>query len=314
MKITASILAALLLAVLMPTLSRAEPGDCRKAELLYKMGKAANNTNQKIQLFRQSIRLCPSTAAYYHLALTFMKLNRFHQALQVLRDARRLDSTSHQCYCLMGDAYQQINRPIQAYFCYNLAWRLGKKPLYLQKYRDAKIALLQKGIQPGSLYHCLQESLQYRSKGHDTTPSIDVRIHFDFDKATLSPQGEKETQIVGRDLKKFFQVYSPRGITHGAASFTPPTAQALAPPTAQPRFQLVLTGNTDSVGTAAYNMALSRKRALRVKQFLVSQFHFREDAIVTKGKGKNEPLIKNAKNKSQHALNRRVEVALKDFE
>lgn len=69
---------------------------------------------------------------------------------------------------------------------------------------------------------------------------------------------------------------------------------------------VVATGHTDSVGTEAYNLKLSMRRANAVKAFLVSK-GIPADRIFTEGKGESKPVASN-KTSEGRAKNRRVEV------
>jgi len=76
---------------------------------------------------------------------------------------------------------------------------------------------------------------------------------------------------------------------------------------------IYLQGHCDSIGSNAYNDALSTKRVLEVKQYLVSK-NINENLIEIKALGKRMPLNKN-ENEKARALNRRVEIefAIKNF-
>lgn len=77
----------------------------------------------------------------------------------------------------------------------------------------------------------------------------------------------------------------------------------------------VIEGHTDSVGGAAYNLALSDARARSVRDWLAAR-HYVSPALATKGYGAARPVAPNAKpdgtdNPQGRALNRRVEVVIK---
>lgn len=69
---------------------------------------------------------------------------------------------------------------------------------------------------------------------------------------------------------------------------------------------IIVTGHTDSVGSAIYNEKLSKRRALSAKKFLVSK-GLPSDRIVTNGKGEQQPVASN-KTSAGRAKNRRVDI------
>ena len=71
---------------------------------------------------------------------------------------------------------------------------------------------------------------------------------------------------------------------------------------------IVATGNTDSIGTDAYNMKLGQRRADAVKAYLVSQ-GVDQGRVYTNSKGKSDPVASNATAEGR-AKNRRVVVEI----
>jgi len=69
-------------------------------------------------------------------------------------------------------------------------------------------------------------------------------------------------------------------------------------------FKFAVVGHTDGVGTAAYNMALSQRRAAAIKRYLV-QHGVPAARISTEGRGMTELLHPDAPNAAD---NRRVEI------
>jgi OOP family OmpA-OmpF porin len=69
---------------------------------------------------------------------------------------------------------------------------------------------------------------------------------------------------------------------------------------------IVAVGHTDSIGTEAYNLALSARRANAVKQYLVSK-GIEANRIYTEGKGESQPVADN-RTAEGRAKNRRVEI------
>lgn len=68
-------------------------------------------------------------------------------------------------------------------------------------------------------------------------------------------------------------------------------------------------GHTDSVGSDAYNQALSERRASAVAQYLVNQGVL-ADRIYVAGRGESEPIASNETEEGR-ARNRRVEIILR---
>ena len=99
---------------------------------------------------------------------------------------------------------------------------------------------------------------------------------FDFDKATLKPEGKAKLDDLTEKVK---------GITLGV---------------------IIAVGHTDSVGADGYNQKLSEKRAQAVKDYLTSKG---TDAsrVYVEGKGEKQPVADN-KSAEGRAKNRRVEI------
>ncbi|MCC5793469.1 MAG: OmpA family protein [Chromatiales bacterium] len=75
-----------------------------------------------------------------------------------------------------------------------------------------------------------------------------------------------------------------------------------------PERGVVIEGHTDNVGSAAYNQALSERRADAVKSWLMQQ-GIASRRMVTSGKGLHQPVADNA-TATGRQLNRRVEVII----
>jgi len=74
-----------------------------------------------------------------------------------------------------------------------------------------------------------------------------------------------------------------------------------------PEDTLVITGHTDSVGSDAFNLELSRRRAQSVKQYLVEQYAIDEHRLIILGAGESRPIADNDTPEGQ-AQNRRVTI------
>ena len=99
---------------------------------------------------------------------------------------------------------------------------------------------------------------------------------YDFNKADLKPEGKATLDKIARDLSKI-------------------------------KLEVIIAvGNTDSVGTDAYNMALGQRRAQSVKAYLTSK-GVDGSRIYTESKGKSNPVATNATEEGR-AKNRRTDI------
>ena len=99
---------------------------------------------------------------------------------------------------------------------------------------------------------------------------------FDFDKSVLKPAGRASLDDLASKI---------RGLSLET---------------------LISTGHTDSVGSDAYNMRLSLRRANAVKAYLVSK-GIPAERITVEGRGERQPAASNATREGR-ARNRRVEI------
>jgi outer membrane protein OmpA-like peptidoglycan-associated protein len=74
-----------------------------------------------------------------------------------------------------------------------------------------------------------------------------------------------------------------------------------------PNMKIEISAHTDDVGTDAYNLKLSDKRAVSVKEYLFSQ-SIPDGRIVSKGYGESKPAYLPADTNENRAKNRRVEL------
>jgi outer membrane protein OmpA-like peptidoglycan-associated protein len=104
-------------------------------------------------------------------------------------------------------------------------------------------------------------------------------VHFDFNKATIRPDAQPILDEAVRMLKERGEV------------------------------SVIVEGHTDSIGSDAYNMKLSMRRADAVKRYLV-EHGIAASRITTEGFGKRQPVASNATAEGR-AQNRRVELRVR---
>jgi len=109
-------------------------------------------------------------------------------------------------------------------------------------------------------------------------PTVRLPIFFEFNSATLLPEGRDLLDKVGAAL----------------------SSDELA------TFRFSVEGHTDSVGSEAYNVSLSAQRAAAVKEYLLAQGVPRE-RIATLGRGESDPVADNGSDEGRQR-NRRVEL------
>lgn len=73
-----------------------------------------------------------------------------------------------------------------------------------------------------------------------------------------------------------------------------------------PKAKGEISGHTDNVGTAKYNLGLSQRRAASVKKYLVEKFSIAPERLTTEGYGETKPIATN-KTKEGRQQNRRIE-------
>jgi OmpA-OmpF porin, OOP family len=118
----------------------------------------------------------------------------------------------------------------------------------------------------------LDQPLQYEKY------TVSAEALFDFDKYVLKPQGIAALQNLGAQIR----------------------SQGLRVK------DIDIIGHTDSIGSDAYNMRLSERRAMAVRNFLVSE-GVNSSIIGVSGMGERQPVASNDTAEGR-AMNRRVEV------
>ncbi len=110
-------------------------------------------------------------------------------------------------------------------------------------------------------------------------PVVETTVHFGFDKYNLTPKAKKALDELGAEV---------------------PNAK---------HYIVVVDGNTDSVGSEAYNYVLSRRRADSVIHYMVTKYNVPTYKFYVIGLGKDKPKVPN-KTAAERAENRRVSVRL----
>jgi len=108
-------------------------------------------------------------------------------------------------------------------------------------------------------------------------PSIELTINFEFNSAKLSLDSQSQLSELGKALN----------------------SNELSP------YRITVTGHTDGVGSDAYNMDLSKRRAAAVVSFLSSQLSVSAARLSSAGMGKRALKLPED---PENGANRRVEI------
>jgi outer membrane protein OmpA-like peptidoglycan-associated protein len=91
------------------------------------------------------------------------------------------------------------------------------------------------------------------------------------------------------------------------AESSPALGKIAAALAANPAWHITIVGHTDSIGSAASNLDLARRRAERVRSTLATEFRVTPARLATEGRGEAQPIEDNG-TVTGRARNRRVEL------
>lgn len=112
-----------------------------------------------------------------------------------------------------------------------------------------------------------------------------VRVFFDFDSAELTTAAKEQIELFSEAMKI-------SGCYQGKD------------------WRIELIGHSDSRGERARNQALSESRAAQARIYLEHRLVPPDQRVVSRGRGSEEPFVKNPKTEQDHAQNRQVEIVL----
>lgn len=260
--------------------------NCEEAKRLYiKAMKEDTSIDDKIKFLEESIKICDDFIVRVELGKAFFKKNNYEKSYIYFSKAYELSNNKDKkdiAYLLLylGIASENLKKIDEAQIYY-------KKSIQTLRTAEAEEAL--KRLEKENLDKILpaQEIVKkLKTKAIIVSaPSIDIRIHFDFDSYIINTEGKKQALALGEALlDESFKNY---------------------------KFRII--GHTDTIGSAEYNEKLSYKRAETVKNFLIDNFPALKDNITEiEGKGEAEPLYSST-DEISNALNRRVEVIIDSY-
>jgi len=149
-----------------------------------------------------------------------------------------------------------------------LSWRLRHPSFHAGNFRVEVVKINFPVAKPDNV---LEQQLTQEKR------AVTYGIYFDFAKATLKPESEPVLKEIAQALKD------------------------------NPDWKLTVEGHTDNIGGDAYNLDLSKRRALAVKEALVAQYNIAPDRLANDGFGASRPVESNDTLEGR-ARNRRVEL------
>ena len=149
-----------------------------------------------------------------------------------------------------------------------------------QELKEMRVSLLSRTQTVGEIQAALKDQVASH-RGTRVMPArpLMLRINFDFNQATLTPEGRDQVDKLGEALAAL------RGET------------------------VQITGHTDLIGKPEYNQTLSERRAQAVAAEIAARHGFPRGQMRTEGHGMREPLYPGT-GAQESALNRRVEIMI----
>jgi outer membrane protein OmpA-like peptidoglycan-associated protein len=149
-----------------------------------------------------------------------------------------------------------------------LSWRLRHPIFHAGNFRVEVVKISFPVAKPDNL---LEKQLTEAKR------AVTYGIYFDFAQATLKPESAPVLKEIAQALKD------------------------------NPDWKLTVEGHTDNIGGDAYNLDLSKRRALAVKEALAAQYDIAPDRLANEGFGASRPVESNDTLEGR-ARNRRVEL------
>ena len=262
--------------------------DCRRGADYYYRAKSAANRQQSIKWLQLSTAACPNFNAWYMLGLLFREQGQLNQAVNAFTQARAV-AGSIQAEALAlgrkGEILSQTGPLPHALRELELAKQFHPPPapVWLDiVLRDARIQSFRNIMAAADIASFLDAGLYTSKNGRFTVrPTVNLPVHFDFDRADLNFTGARQVFELGRALSR---------AKMGQSTF-------------------LLVGHTDKQGSRTYNQILSEKRANTVKIELERQFPSLIGQLNATGRGETQ-LLYEGDDETDHMLNRRVKVTL----
>lgn len=183
----------------------------------------------------------------------------------------------------------------------------GSEPLFDRIFKQAGAAWVRRGYITHTVTPAVAKDDSFLKEIYAEVPEAS-RVEAPKEEFKFNPPTEEKkvaTPIMTKPVNIYFAT--------GQATLDPNSRQLLdqVALTAQTysNAYLRVEGNTDSVGSAGSNVALSQRRAQAVVNYLVSRYGFTRNRFIAKGNGPNRPIASNASDAGR-AKNRRTDVMI----
>ena len=265
--------------------------DCRSSADYYERAKAARDRQRSIEWLQRSIAACPNFNAWYMLGRLYAEKGRLDPAAHAFSQARAAAATPRtEALALgrQGEVFSQAGQRHQALRALELACQFHPPPapdwletalrkVRIQSYREIMVAAdIASYLDPGDAID--------RNGRFAVRPTVNLPVHFEFDRADLNARGRQQVLELGRALS---------GAKMHPSSF-------------------LLVGHTDKRGSRAYNQMLSERRAYTVKTELERRFPTLIGKLKATGRGETQ-LLYDGDDETDHMLNRRVKITLMSY-
>lgn len=256
---------------------------CEKARADYDLALQQTDPEQALALLDGVIARCPSFNAWFVKGNAHRMMERWQEALAAYQQADARAATPERGF--MAQAYgalmqHRLGRACAAARTFQYLGAASGLPLpswLHEPYEAFERLLAEKPMSPDEMACALRVTTDHRALG--VCPRLNVRIAFAYDRADVDAGNRPQVEELATALQK----------VHDGTQ----------------RYRLV--GHTDSRGSAAYNLGLSKRRAQSVRAFIAQRQENLRNVLEARGEGENR-LLATDDAESSHALNRRVEV------
>lgn len=182
----------------------------------------------------------------------------------------------------------------------------GSEPLFDRIFRQASVAWIKRGYIKQPVASAVAKDDRFLRQIYAAVPK-EARVPVPKEEFKFPPKAPETKKTEQPIMTKPANIYFPTG----SAELDPNAKQVLdqVALTAQTysNAYLRVEGNTDSVGNAQSNVALSQRRAQSVVSYLAAKYGLNKSRFIAKGNGPNKPVASND-NDSGRAKNRRTDV------